>query len=216
MILSNNFFARDPLEVAKSLIGKVLCHKFDGLWLKAMIIETEAYYADEPGSHASKGRTESKESMYMPAGTIYMYYSRGKDSIGFSTLGDANSLLIKSGIPWTEGVDGKMMLSKMHELNPINGRKREDHLLCSGQTLICKSLGLKVKDWNKKNMDSDNLYVEDVGYTPKSLIACRRLGMSKKRHYKLMHRVFDENYSKSITKDPRTRNSKEGVDYKYL
>jgi hypothetical protein len=65
-------------------------------------------------------------------------------------------------------------------------------------------------------MNEDNLYVEDVGYTPKSLVACRRLGMSPKRHYQLMHRVYDEKYAKSITKDPRTRNSKEGVNYKYL
>ncbi|MBD3280103.1 DNA-3-methyladenine glycosylase [Candidatus Dojkabacteria bacterium] len=216
MKLSNDFFARVSLEVAKSLIGKVLCHKIDGTWLKAMIIETEAYYGDEPGSHASRGRTKSKEALYMEPGTIYMYYSRGNDSIGFSTLGDGSSVLVKSGIPFVEGSKGSEMLSKMHEINPINGRMREDHLLCSGQSIICKSLGLKVKDWNKKNIEGNDLYLEDVGYTPKSLVACGRLGMSKKRHYQLLHRVFDTKYQESITKDPRTKNSKEGVDYEYL
>lgn len=215
-MLSNDIFKAEPIEVAKQLVGKVLCHKVDGIWLKAIIIETEAYYANEPRSHASKGRTKSKEAIYMPPGTIYMYYSRGSDSIGFSTLGNGNSILIKSGIPFIKGPEGNNMLTKMHELNPINRRMREDHLLCSGQTLLCKSLGLRVRDWNKKNMDKLNLYIEDIGYHPKSLIACRRLGMSKNRHYELLHRVFDAKYSNSITKDPRTKNSIEGIDYRYL
>jgi len=216
MKLSNDFFARDSLEVSKSLIGKILCHKYSEIWLKAMIIETEAYYGDEPGSHASKGRTKSKEALYMEPGIIYMYYSRGSDSIGFSTFGDGSSILVKSGIPFVEGSEGSKMLSKMHELNPINGRMREDHLLCSGQTIICKSLGLNVKDWNKKKIDEHKFYVEDIGYIPKSLIACRRLGMSMNRNYELLHRVFDAKYSKSISKDPRTKDSKEGLDYEYL
>lgn len=216
MKLSNDFFARDSFEAAKSLICKVLCHKLDGLWLKAMIIETEAYYGDEPGSHASKGRTKSKEALYMDSGTIYMYYSRGSDSIGFSTLGAGSSVLVKSGIPFVVGPEGRNMLNKMHDLNPVNGRTREDHRLCSGQTLICKSLGLKVRDWNKCEMEEHKLYVEDIGYLPKSLTACRRLGMSLHRNHKALHRVFDAEHAASITKDPRTKNSKEGVDYEYL
>jgi len=215
-MLSNDFFNEEPIDIARKLIGKIICHKVDGIWLKAMIIETEAYYANEPGSHSSKGRTNSKEALYMPAGTIYMYYSRGSDSFSFNALGDGNAVLIKSGIPWIDGDEGSNMLSKMHELNPINGRKREKHRLCSGQTLICKSLRLKVKDWNKKNMDRSNLFVEDIGYFPKTLIACRRLGIPKNRNYHLLHRIFDERYAKSITKDPRVRNASEGGDYEYV
>lgn len=216
MILSNDFFARDPLEVARSLIGKVLCHKYEGVWLKSMIIETEAYYADEPGSHSSKGPTESKKALFMPHGTIYMYYSRGSGSIGISTLGDGNAILIKSGIPWLGDDPNRDSLEKMHHLNPINGKRREDELLCSGQTLICRSLGIKVKDWNKKSMDKNNLYIEDIGYKPEKLIFCKRLGIPENRNHNLLHRIFDEKYYKSITKDPRVRGAVEGIDYNYF
>jgi DNA-3-methyladenine glycosylase len=215
-MLNYDIFNAEPIEVAKRLLGKVLYHNYQGVWLKAMIIEIEAYYADEPGSHSSKGITKAKEALYMPPGTVYMYYSRGSASIGFSTLGNGNALLIKSGIPFVEGSEGSNMLAKMHELNPLNGRKREDHLLCSGQTLICKSLGLKVKDWNQKKMDEHNLRLEDIGYIPKSIVACRRLGIPKNRNYQLLHRVFDAKYSKSTTKDPRTKTSQERLDYQYL
>lgn len=215
-MLSNKFFAKDSLEVAKSLVGKVLCHKYNGLWLKAMIIETEAYYANEFGSHSSKGPTESKRALFMPPGTLYVYYSRGSDSISFSTLGDGNSVLVKSGIPFLEHDKEQTSLEQMHRLNPINGRRRKGLRLCSGQTLICKSLGIQVVDWNKKSMDPEELYVEDVGYNPKKLIACKRLGIPKNRDHHLLHRVFDERYSKCITKDPRIKNAKEGIDYKYV
>lgn len=219
-MLNNEIFNTDPLEVAKNLIGKVICHKVDGIWLKAMIIETEAYYADEPGSHSSKGRTNSKEALYMPAGTIYMHYSRGHDSIGFSTLGDGNGILIKSAIPYTDKLESNIltdkMLNMMHQLNPINKRKRENHLLCSGQTLFCKSLGLKVKDWNKKSLDENRFKLIDVGYIPEKLVLCRRLGIPKNRNYELLHRVFDTKYARSITKDPRSKNSLEGQDYLYV
>lgn len=215
-MLSNKFFAKDSFEVAKSLVGKVLCHKYNGLWLKAMIIETEAYYANEFGSHSSKGPTESKRALFMPPGTLYVYYSRGSDSISFSTLGDGNSVLVKSGIPFLEHDKEQTSLEQMHRLNPINGRRRKDLRLCSGQTLICKSLGIKVVDWNKKGMDPEGLYVEDVGYNPKKLIACKRLGIPKNRDHHLLHRVFDERYLKCITKDPKIKNAKEGVDYKYV
>lgn len=203
-MLSTNFFNAEPIDVAKKLIGKVLCHKVDGIWLKAMIIETEAYYANEPGSHSSKGRTKSKEALYLPAGTIYMHYSRGNDSFGFSTLGDGNGILLKSGIPYYEEAERSEMLQKMHKLNPINGRKREDHLLCSGQTLLCRSLGLKVKDWNTKTLDGKKLDLVDVGYIPQTLVACRRLGIPKNRNYKLLHRIFDAKYERSITESPRS------------
>ena len=216
MILTNEFFARDAFEVGTDLIGKVLCHKYEDIWLKAMIIETESYYANEPGSHSSKGQTMSKKALYMPPGTLYLYYSRGSDSISFSTLGEGNAVLIKSGIPLLNDEQNSVALEKMHQLNPINGRRRKDELLCSGQTLICKSLGIKVKQWNQKAMNPQRLYVEDIGYKPEKLIACKRLGIPANRHHHLLHRVFDEKYAKSITKDPRTKNAKMGVDYKYI
>jgi DNA-3-methyladenine glycosylase len=38
------FFDRDAQVVAKDLLGKVLAHKVDDIWVSARIIETEVYY----------------------------------------------------------------------------------------------------------------------------------------------------------------------------
>ena len=55
MILDKNFFQKDVVTLAKSLLGKVLCRKIDNFILKARIIETEAYSKSEPASHSSLG-----------------------------------------------------------------------------------------------------------------------------------------------------------------
>ena len=140
-ILEKSFFNRDACEVAKDLLGKVIRHKIGDNWLSAKIIETEAYYKHEKGSHASLGYTNSRKALFMPHATIYMYYARGGDSLNFSCKGEGNAVLIKSGIPFLEGDNSIEMLSIMQSNNPIkNSTKQRDPMkLCSGQTLLCKS-----------------------------------------------------------------------------
>lgn len=75
--LPDAFFDRDASELARDLLGKVIRHRVDGLWLSVRIIETEAYYLEEKGSHASLGYTHKRRALFMDGGVIYMYYARG-------------------------------------------------------------------------------------------------------------------------------------------
>ena len=43
MRLARSFFARDTVQVAKELLGKVLVREKDGKVLRGRIVETEAY-----------------------------------------------------------------------------------------------------------------------------------------------------------------------------
>ena len=63
------------------------------------IFETEAYYINNCGSHASLGFTEKCKALFMILGTIYMYYAHGGDFLNFSCPGDGNTVLVKSGFP---------------------------------------------------------------------------------------------------------------------
>ena len=74
MKLTQEFFHRPCLEVARDLVGKVLvCH---GKRLR--IAETESYCGEaDTACHASKGRTKRTEVMYMEAGTVYVYLCYG-------------------------------------------------------------------------------------------------------------------------------------------
>ena len=79
--------------------GKIIYSKYNDLWLTAQILETEAYYLNDKASHASLGFTEKRKALFMPPRTIYMYFSRGSDSLNISCHGEGNAVLIKSGYP---------------------------------------------------------------------------------------------------------------------
>lgn len=210
MIVLPTFFDREPLELAQSLIGKVLRHRINdpahgNIWLSAKIIETEAYYQTERGSHSSLGFTEKRKAMFMEPGTIYMYYARGGDSLNFSARGDGNGVLIKSGLAFMDQHSSEISLSVMQQLNPINGRMRSPERLCSGQTLLCRSLGLKVPDWNQGSLKRNKLLLEDVGYCPDRLVQCKRLGIPEGRDEHLPYRFVDYEHTRSATSNPKAR-----------
>ncbi|HLD16198.1 MAG TPA: DNA-3-methyladenine glycosylase [Coxiellaceae bacterium] len=203
-MLPNSFFNRDAQVVAKSLLGKVLRVKYKNHWLAAQIIETEAYYRREKASHSSLGHTESRRAMFMPAGTIYMYYCRGADTLNVSVRGAGNAVLIKAGIPFEDEGTSPQMISLMQSLNPHKTRlePRDPLKLCKGQTLLCKSLNLKVKEWDKKAFDLRAFYIEEVEYRPSRIIQTTRLGIAPERDAHLPYRFIDAIYLAYCTKVP--------------
>ncbi|MFU8797250.1 MAG: DNA-3-methyladenine glycosylase [Gammaproteobacteria bacterium] len=199
-MITTDFFNNDALHVARKLLGKILCAKYQNLWLKAQIIETEAYYLEDKASHASLGYTEKRKALFMPAGTIYMYYARGGDSLNISCAGNGNAVLIKSAIPYQASPD---VIAIMQKLNPLPGqRMRHPEKLCSGQTLLCKSLNLKVPNWNQKQFDLDCFYIQETNYQPAQIIQTTRLGIPEGRDGHLPYRFIDYTYVKFCTKKP--------------
>ena len=195
MILTKVFFARDTLQVARELLGKVLCVTHKNLRLKAIITETEAYYLHDKASHASLGYTEKRKALFMPPGTIYMYYARGGDSLNVSCLGEGNAVLIKAGFPWVEEKAFKVM----QRLNPSrDGSLRPREKLCAGQTLLCKALDLKVKTWDQKQFNRKKFYIEDINYRPAKIVQTKRLGIPKGRDEHLLYRFIDVQYVKKF------------------
>ena len=197
--LTLDFFNRDCAAVAKDLLGKVIRVRYGKLTLPVKIIETEAYYMHEKASHASLGFTQKRKALFMPAGTIYMYYSRGGDSLNVSCKGDGNAVLIKSGIPYQDELSDRV-INKMQQLNPKpSGQVRQIEKLCSGQTLLCRSLGLKVPDWDQLQFN-DDFYIADLGYQPVSIFCTPRLGIPAGRDEHLMLRFVDSKYHQYSSK----------------
>ena len=116
--LGDGFFDRDAQLLARELLGKVIRHRVGEHWLSARIIETEAYYCAEKGSHASLGYTEKRRALFLDGGHIYMYYARGGDSLNFSAQGPGNAVLIKSAYPWQDAICGPEALLAMQRNNP--------------------------------------------------------------------------------------------------
>jgi DNA-3-methyladenine glycosylase len=117
--LSRTFFARDSIEVAPDLIGKILVHRLRGNELKARIVETEAYVGPHDlACHASKGRTARTEVMFGRAGHAYVYLIYGMYqmlNIVTGAKGDAQAVLIRAGEPldgWDADLSGPGKLAR--------------------------------------------------------------------------------------------------------
>lgn len=215
--LDDAFFDRDALTLARDLLGKVIRHRCGELWLSARIIETEAYYLAEKGSHASLGYTEKRRALFADGGHIYMYYARGGDSLNFSAQGPGNAVLIKSAQPWLDPHSGAASLARMQANNPdAQGRPRPPERLCAGQTLLCKALGLKVADWDARRFDRQRLFVEDVGLRPAQIVQTARLGISAGRDEHLPYRFVDAAFARFCTRNPLRRGQLEGRDFVLL
>ncbi len=205
MMLTRTFFNRNACTVATELLGKVIRHRYQGHWLAAQIIETESYYLDDKASHASLGYTEKRKALFMPAGTIYMYYARGMDSFNISTRGKGNAVLIKSARYFHDAQCDTDDLEIMQQLNPLpSGQLRPAARLCSGQALLCRSLHLKLTEWDRQAFDEARLYIDDIDYQPEEIIQTTRLGIPSGRNEELPQRFIDKQYAKQTTKNPLT------------
>lgn len=215
--LADAFFDRDAQTLARDLLGKVIRHRCGELWLSARIIETEAYYLAEKGSHASLGYTEKRRALFLGGGHIYMYYARGGDSLNFSAQGPGNAVLIKSAQPWLDSYSDAASLLRMQANNPdTRGRPRPAQRLCAGQTLLCRALGLKVADWDTRRFDPQRLFVEDVGERPAQIVQCTRLGIPTGRDEHLPYRFVDAAFARCCTRNPLRRGQLEGRDFYLL
>lgn len=95
--LPRSFFDRPALELAPLLLGCVLV----GRGVALRITEVEAYVgAQDPGSHAYRGRTARNATMFGPPGHLYVYRHMGLHScmnIVADAEGTATGCLIRAG-----------------------------------------------------------------------------------------------------------------------
>lgn len=205
-MLPVSFFNQDACLLAQQLLGKVIRRKYRDLWLSAQIIETEAYYLAEKGSHASLGFTEKRKALFMPPGTIYMYYARGSDSLNISCQGKGNAVLIKSAFPFEDKLSSSDATSVMQNLNPQpSGQIRPVTKLCNGQTLLCRALSLKVVDWDQQQFNKELFYIDDVKIKPEQIIQTTRLGIPQGRDEQLLYRFIDYDFSPYCSSNPLTK-----------
>ncbi|OZI74312.1 DNA-3-methyladenine glycosylase [Bordetella genomosp. 12] len=215
--LPDGFFDRDASALARGLLGKIIRRRWGSLWLSVRIIETEAYYLADKGSHASLGYTHKRRALFMDGGTLYMYYARGGDSLNFSARGPGNAVLIKSGYPWLDAVSGEASLHAMQALNPdARGQPRVRERLCAGQTLLCRSLSLKVPQWDARRFDPAELFVHDAGLAVPTMLRTTRLGIPAGRDEHLPYRFVDPAYAACCTRNPLRRGQQAGRDYDWI
>ncbi|MDU6742848.1 DNA-3-methyladenine glycosylase [Peptoniphilus harei] len=178
-ILENDFFKRDTVEVAKSLIGKKIIRNISGNFFCAKIVETEAYLGlEDRACHSYGGRiTDRNKTLYLPGGHIYVYLIYGMyDLLNIVTRDEEHpeAVLIR-GVEPLENLDGisKNRFGKAYEDLSTYQRKN----LSNGPGKLSMALGIN-RSLNGKVLSKDYLYIEDADEISESdLLITKRIGI---------------------------------------
>lgn len=178
-ILENDFFKRDTVEVAKSLIGKKIIRNISGNFFCVKIVETEAYLGlEDRACHSYGGRiTDRNKTLYLPGGHIYVYLIYGiYDLLNIVTRDEDHpeAVLIR-GVEPLENLDGisKNRFGKAYEDLSTYQRKN----LSNGPGKLSMALGIN-RSLNGKVLSKDYLYIGEGEEVPeKDLVITKRIGI---------------------------------------
>jgi DNA-3-methyladenine glycosylase len=151
--LPRRFFARDPVSLARDLLGRILFYRTDAGLIAGRIVETEAYTGEaDPASHAYRGRTARNAVMFGKAGYAYVYFSYGMHyclNITAEKPGTAGAVLLRALEPLA-GVD----------LMRARGDSGPEARLLSGPGKIGRAFGLTLAD-NGRDFTRGPLGIEE-------------------------------------------------------
>lgn len=177
--LKNDFYERTVTDVARELLGTLLCRRTkDGLTV-GRIVETEAYLSrGDSASHSYKGRNRKNATMFGPAGRAYVYTIHARQCLNVVTE--------------SEGIGSAVLI---RALEPLQGlplmqlRRRTDILrdLCRGPARLCeaKLIGRDFDGWDLSRNDSLWIAADDRTSIPIDIRKSTRIGVTSAQDLRL-------------------------------
>ncbi len=165
--LTRSFYARDTVQVARELLGKIVQHGDTS----GRIIETEAYLGIGDGAaHSAAGITPRTKVLFGTPGHAYVYLSYG-----------IHACLNVVAEP--DGIAGGVLIRALEPLTGIDEmqRRRGTHdtaNLASGPGKLTRALGITMAH-NGVDVTRGPILVLDDGYAGFETEVSRRIGISK-------------------------------------
>jgi DNA-3-methyladenine glycosylase len=164
--LPRRFYSRDPVEVARDLVGRLLVRETGRARTIGRIVEVEAYAREDPASHSFKGQTRRNVTMFGPPGYAYVYVSRGIHHCMNVTTGEANAVLIRA----LEPVLGAEEMARRRGVV-------DERLLCAGPGRLCQALGITLAD-DGHDLTERGLMWLGEGRPADALVVTGRIGLT--------------------------------------
>ena len=172
-ILHPSFFlSEDVVELARSLLGKVMRTSLSGSVTTGRIVETEAYAGvTDRASHAYGGRrTGRTEVMYRTGGVAYVYLCYGMHHL-------TNVVTHREGIPHAVLIRALEPMEGLDMMRARSGGRLPDRLLCSGPGRLSKAMGITAAQTGMR-LDTTAFCILDDGYSPcHPIVATPRIGV---------------------------------------
>ena len=178
-VLQREFYNRDPRQVARELLGKILVRGHGRGALSGRIVEVEVYLGENDlAAHAAFGITPRNAVLFGAPGHAYVYLSYGLHyclNVSCMPLGDAGCVLFRAVEPLT-GLD---VMARNRGLSP--GKIAHPRLLASGPARICQAFAITRARDNGKDLTSEksDLQIVDDRFVPESITIGKRIGITK-------------------------------------
>jgi DNA-3-methyladenine glycosylase len=171
-----DFLDQTAAESAPQLLGCRLVHASKKGTTGGMIVEAEAYPANDPASHSFNGRTPRNEVMFGPSGRAYVYFTYGMHfcfNIVTALPGQGEAVLIRA----LEPLEGVSLMKKR--------RRRQDiKNLCSGPAKLAQAMGINLKH-NGQDLSTGRLRLLAPENRDFDIVRITRIGINKAADKKL-------------------------------
>ena len=183
--LDRDFYLRDPLTVAKELLGKQLVHETQDFRLIGKIVETEAYVGPEDKACHAYGlrRTKRNEIMYHEGGFSYVYLIYGMYYC-FNVVTeqkDKPSAVLMRAVEPVDGIEHMSILRYGIDLPSLSPNQRVG--MCNGPGKLCMCMGIG-KSENGLDLCGNTLYIFDSYNEPFSIKSSPRINIDYAGEYK--------------------------------
>jgi len=190
--------AHDTCTLAQQLLGCELVHNSPDGITSGIIVETEAYLANDPACHAYNRRTPRTEPMYGPAGTIYVYLIYGMYqcvNVVSNREGIGEAVLIRALQP-TQGVE------LMQMRRSFNSKKQKEETkkialkeLCRGPGKLVKAMGIERTVHNNQHLTESSLFITKPLIEDFKIVAGPRIGINVGQDLPYRYRIYNSSFT---------------------
>ncbi len=202
--LPRRFFKPTADLVAPALLGHLLIRRTDAGWCGGVIVETEAYLADDPACHAFGGETARNRAMFGPPGHAYVYLIYGMHHCVNAVCrprGVGEAVLIRA-------VEPALGLDAMRARRPVTSLRE----LSNGPAKLCAALGIdRVLDGVDVCDDASPVFlarhpgIEVVRQRLGPVRATPRIGLTRAADWKLRFVLAGSEFlSRRVLRNPRS------------